>query len=405
MSLQYSTMRILMLSSRLPYPPNRGDRSRVFNFAKYLSGVHELSLASFIAKETEREHIAPLQSFCQDVRVVMMSQRQSVMRVLCNLWRRDPLQALYYRSGAMHHLVDQMLAENRFDVIYVHLFRMAPYVADRPNLYRIVDLTDVISQELARSMPYRGPLSRLIYGLEIPRIRRYERHVAETFEETWLISEADTQALITTCSAKNVQVIPIGVDEERLYPTTQPCEPDSLIFVGNLSVFHNVDAATHLVRDVLPLVRRQIPGCTLKIVGADPKPQVQRLASDPAVIVTGFVPDLNAWLNRAAVFVAPLRFAAGIQTKVLEAMAVAKPVVTTSVVNNGLGARPGKEILVADDATTMATQIVALLQNARLRARIGRAGLRFVRQKYTWNRVVERMSIIGEILTAKRVGR
>jgi sugar transferase (PEP-CTERM/EpsH1 system associated) len=397
-------MRILILTSRLPYPPDRGDRSRVFNFIKHLSRAHELSLASFIAKESEQEHLASLQSFCQDMRVVIISQLRSMLSVLCNLWRRDPLQVLYYRSAAMRRLVDQMLVENQFDVIYVHLFRMAPYVADRPDLYRVVDLTDIISQEIVRSMPYRGLVSRLVYRLETPRIQRYERHVAEIFEETWLISEADKRVLSTTCSAANIRVVPIGIDEDRLYPTGQPCEPNSLIFVGHLRVFHNVDAVTHLVQDVLPLVRQQIPSCTLKIVGANPNSQVQRLASDSAVTVTGFVPDLNDHLNRAAVFVAPLRFAAGVQTKVLEAMAVARPVVTTSVVNIGLGAQQGQEVLVADDAATMANQIITLLRDEQLRIQIGYAGLEFIRRNYTWDRVVKRMNAIEERLSAKRAG-
>ena len=298
----------------------------------------------------------------------------------------------------MRRLVDQMLAENQFDVIYAHLFRMAPYVAGRPDLYRIVDLTDVISQELARSMPYRGWASRLLYRLETPRIRRYERHVAETFEETWLISKADKQALTATCAATNVRVVPIGVDKERFHPTEQPCEPDSLIFVGHLGVFHNVDAVTHLAQDVLPLVRQQIPGCTLKIVGAEPNAQVRSLAGDPATTVTGYVPDLNDYLNRAAVFCAPLRFAAGVQTKVIEAMATARPVVTTSLVNSGLGARAGRDLLIADDAQATAKQIVALLRDKELRRKIGQAGLQFVRRKYSWGSVVARMRAIRDNL-------
>ncbi len=332
-------MRILCLASRLPYPPNRGDRLRAFNFIKNLSREHKLSLLSFIAHESEREHLPPLRAYCQDVRVLTMSQRHSALSVLYNLWRREPLQALYYRSGAMRRLVKQTLTEKQFDAAYVHLFRMAPYVADQPRLYRIVDLTDAISEEITRSLPYRGLISRLIYKLELSRIRRYERHVAKTFEETWLISKADRQVLAMDCPAANIRVVPNGVDANRLYPLEQPCEPDSLIFVGHLGVFHNVDAATILARKVLPLVRQQIPNCSLKIVGAEPNAQVRALDAEPAVSVTGFVPDLNDYLNRAAIFVAPLRFAAGVQNKVLEAMATASPVVTTNLVNAGLGAR------------------------------------------------------------------
>lgn len=397
-------MRILFLTSRLPYPPNRGDRSRVFHFIKALSREHDLSLVSFIARESEREHLPVLRSYCRQVSVVQMDRRRSAMSALCNLWRAEPLQALYYRSGTMRRLVDETLAATRFDVVYAHLFRMAPYVADRRDLYRVVDLTDAISKEVARSLPYRGLVWRLIYSWERPRIERYERWVAETFEESWMISGADREVLASACPASNIRVVPIGVDSERFYPTEQSCRPNSLIFVGHMGVFHNVDAVTHLVQDVLPLVWPRIPDCTLEIVGAEPNAQVRRLADNPLVSVAGFVPDLNARLNGAAVFVAPLRFAAGVQTKVLEAMATARPVVTSSMVNDGLGAQPGKEVLLADDKGTAADQIVALLQDEALRARIGQAGRRFVQERYTWERVVERLRDIQEMLAAKEAG-
>jgi sugar transferase (PEP-CTERM/EpsH1 system associated) len=387
-------MRILCLASRLPYPPDRGDRLRAFNFIKQLSHEHELSLVSFVADASEYEHQQALLTYCREVRVLLMHRYRSAMSVLLNLWRRDPLQTLYYRSGAMRRLVGEVLAENQFDVVYVHLFRMAPYVAGYPNLYRVVDLTDVISQEVVRSLPYRGLAWRLLYSLERPRIERYERYVAETFEETWLISDADRRVLAADCPAANIRVVANGVDLERFYPTGHPAEPNSLIFVGHLGVFHNVDAAVHLVRDVLPRVRRQIPGCTLTLAGAEPTAQVVRLGEVPGVRVTGFVPDLNEHLNRAAVFVAPLRFAAGVQNKVLEAMAAGRPVVTTSVVNAGLGAQPGEEVMVSDDVTATAAQVIALLRNAELQTRIGEAGRRFVRRKYDWGQVVRRMNEI-----------
>jgi sugar transferase (PEP-CTERM/EpsH1 system associated) len=392
-------MRILCLTSRLPYPPNRGDRLRAFHFIEHLSLEHELSLVSFIADEAEREHLVPLGFFCMDVRVVPMSPWRSATSVAFNIWRREPLQALYYRHQAMSSLVDELATTGGFHAAYVHLFRMAPYVTNHPELYRIIDLTDVISNEIDLSLPYRGLVSRTIYQIEKPRITRYEKWVARTFEETWLISEADRKTLAPACPQAKIQVIPNGVDAEHFFRTGQACEPQSLVFVGHLGVFHNIDAAIHLVRDVLPLIRQQIPDCTLQIVGADPDPQVQRLGEDPAVTVTGFVPDLNEHLNRAAIFVAPLRFAAGVQNKVLEAMAAERPVVTTSLVNSGLGAHPDQEILVADNAETMARQIITLLNDQQLREQIGQAARQFVQKRYRWDCAVERMRVIENSLT------
>jgi glycosyltransferase involved in cell wall biosynthesis len=252
-------VRILCLTSRLPYPPDRGDRLRAFHFIEHLSQEHELSLVSFIASEAERDYLPSLLAYCQEVRVVPMSARRSAISTVLNIWRREPLQALYYRLGAMRRMVDGMIAAAGFDAAYVHLFRMAPYVAQHPELYRIVDLTDVISKEIDLSLPYRSLASRAVYGLEKGRIARYERWVAQNLEETWLISEADRQALARACPGANIRVVPNGVDLKQFHPTGQPPAPDSLIFVGHLGVLHNIDAATCLAQEVLPLVQKEFP--------------------------------------------------------------------------------------------------------------------------------------------------
>ncbi len=386
-------MHILFLTSRLPYPPNRGDRLRAFHFLRRLSEDHEIHLVSFIASDSEREQISALAPFCKSVQVVLMPPVRSALAVLLNFWRPYPLQALYYRHPAMERLVNKTLRTIPIDLAYIHLFRMAPYPADHPEVYRIVDLTDVISREVRRSMPYRGSLSRLIYALEGPRITRYERRVPPAFEETWLISNADRQALAEACPGANIQTVTNGVDTDRFFPLLADPEPDRLIFVGHMGVFHNIDAAAFLAETILPLIRRQRPDCQLTLAGAAPVPRVQNLGRLPGVTVTGFVPDLNAELNRAMVFAAPLRFAAGVQNKVLEAMAAGVPVVTSPVVNEGVGAQAGREILLAADPEGFADQVVRLLQAPSEARAIGEAGRLFVLENFNWenprNRVKE----------------
>lgn len=392
-------MRILCLTSRLPYPPNRGDRLRAFNFIKHLSAQHELYLTSFIARPEEEVHIGALQAYCQQIHVVQKSPAGSALTVVGNLWRRLPLQVLYYRSRSMQKLVDRLLATHDFDAAYVHMFRMTPYVARAEQLYRVVDLTDVVSTEIERSLAYRSQFWRLLYRIEGPRISAYEQYVARNFEETWLISEADRQALMVACPDANIHVIPNGVDLDRLHPDPEiPALPNSLIFVGHLRVFHNVDAVRYLVKEVVPLVEEAGEKVTVQLVGANPGPAVQQLAKMPGVAMPGFVPDLNAALNAAAIFVAPLRFAAGVQNKILEAMAAGRPVVTSSLVNVGLGATPEEHLLLADDAPETARQIVRLLRDEALRARIGEAARVFVRARFRWQHAVERMAAIEERL-------
>lgn len=396
-------MNILFLTSRLPYPPDRGDRVRVFNFLRHISSEHEVTLFSFIADPQELKHINRLEPYCQKISVVLMLPWRSKLSVLLNFWRPEPLQALYYRNSDMSRLVDQYLESKRFDIIYIHLFRMASYFTKYTRLYRIVDLTDVISNEVKLSLPYRRFASRFLYSIEKPRIERYERWLANNFEETWLTSVADKAHLKRSCPNANLQLVTIGVDRSIYYPLQSVSNEYQLIYVGHLSVFHNVDAAIYLAKEILPLVQMQIPHCTLHIVGADPLPQLMDLAKKPNITVSGFVHDLNAELNKASIFVAPLRFAAGVQTKVLEAMSAGVPVVTTSIVNQGLGAEEGQEIILADDSKDMVSGIVTLLQNAKLRASIGKAGREFVIKKFRWENVLHRLNEIETEITTSAI--
>ena len=392
-------MKLLFLTSRLPYPPNRGDRLRTFNFIRCLADEHEIHLISFIGGENERAYIAPLKDFCQSIRVIHLPAWRSALTVGLNIWRRQPLQALYYRSSAMQNLINSTIAETHFDAVYVHLFRMAPYVTKFDDLYRIVDLTDVISQELIRSMPYRGLVSRLIYALELPRVERFERCVAETFEETWLISDHDRGLLVKDCPDVNIQVVRNGVDTDQLQPTDETEIPNSLIFVGHLGVFHNVDAVLFLVQNILPLIRAEIPEVSVKLVGAAPNPEIQALRDVPGVQVTGFVDDLNAALNQSTVFVAPLRFAAGVQNKVLEGMAAGRPVVSTSIVNQGVGAVEGRDLITADDAQSIADAVIYLLRDPEKCKQLGRLARSFVQANYKWDFVRQRMQAIQGLLS------
>jgi glycosyltransferase involved in cell wall biosynthesis len=239
-------------------------------------------------------------------------------------------------------------------------------------------------------------MSRLVYSFERRRIERCEEMLAGEGDEIWLISPAERSALVDRCPGANVQVVPNGVDCDAFCPLEGEEDPLRIVFTGHMSVFHNVDAAAHLAESVLPLVRRDFPDLRLSIVGACPSRRIQGLHRPPTVTVTGFVPDLNLELNRGAVFVAPLRFSAGVQNKVLEAMAAARPVVTTSTVARGLDADPGRHLLVAESAEDFAGRITGLLADAGRRRAVGAAARRFVKDRFSWRFVADRAREIAE---------
>lgn len=393
-------MKLLFLTSRLPYPPDRGDRTRVFYLLQHLAAEHQITLVTFVSQRAELAQLDGLKPYTTAVRWVPQGRMRSIFMVGAHFWRRQPLQALYYRSPKMQLLLDNLLVNEPFDAVYCHLFRMAPYLEPYDHLYRIVDLTDLISREIADARPYHSPLWRLVYGLELPRIERYERRVAQRFNEVWLVSEPERAALATAVPAANVQAVGLGV-ALTTPPAVEPVAP-VLTFIGHLDVYHNVDAVRWLAGDILPRVRERVPAATLRIVGAGRGDGVADLAALPGVTLDGFVPDLGTVLRQTAVSVAPLRFAAGVQNKVLDAMAGGRPVVTTPVVNMGIGAQDGRDLLLAEDAAGLAAQIVALLQDPPRRAAIGASARRFVAQHFTWQTAVARMRRIEAGLQAHR---
>lgn len=398
-------MKILVLTSRIPYPPNRGDRLRVFNFIRGLSDDHEIHLVSFIENNAQCKRTEDLQKYCVTIQTRTMSKLGSFFNVLVNFWRRYPLQALYYRSRQMQKLVDGILKTEKFDLVYIHLFRMAPYLEKWDQIYRIVDLTDVVSKEMELSIPYRNGISRLIYSVEKDRVRHYEQEIVKKFDESWLISKADSVIMEKVVDGAKIRIVRNGVDSATFYPLDDFARNDhQLIFVGHMSVPHNVDAAIFLAEQIFPDVRSEYPDASLVLAGAHPNPKVESLGRLERVRVTGFVDDLNLILNESAIFVAPLRFAAGVQNKVLEACAAGIPVITSKMVGEGIGLTEDIDVLYAENETGFVRQIRKLLDDPALGSKLARNAREFVLEHYNWELVKQQVEKIQSDLEQYNLG-
>ncbi len=392
-------MKILFLTSRLPYPPHRGDRVRTFNFLKRLSSDHEIHVVSFIESDDEKKLFPALEPFCT-IETVRLGRRSSFLNMLTRAASSLPLQVLYYHSDEMRQKVERLTKEVKFDLIYTHLFRMVPFTPVLPGAVRILDLTDCISRELAASLPYRPRLLRIPLKMEINRVRRYEAEVATQFDEVWTISESDREAIAQMAQGSPIRVVPNGV-ESALFNTEPNRDGSRMGFLGNFSVFHNIDAATFLALDIMPLVREAVPGATLDLIGHGLTDAVRRLAGRNGVRVTGPVEHLQDGFAPLTLFLSPLRFAAGIQNKIVEAMAAGLPVVTTSFGNRGLQAIPEEEIIVRDDPGQFADAVIDLLKNRDRASRIGMRGREFVRKKYSWDAVADRVHALDRAKPAQ----
>ncbi len=394
-------MKILFLTPRLLYPVNRGDKVRPYGFAKELAKHHELSLISFIQRDEERAYLGNLKDIFCRIEVVPLRSWQSNLNMLLRLPSITPLVVCGWRSGAMQRKVQQILGENKFDVIYVYGLRMAQYTCKIKQSYRILDLCDSLSLFLKRMLHHARFYLKPIFLREWLTLKRYEPYVAKQFDECWFISSMDRDSIPALVANPRVFIIPNGVDTDHFAPDPVPSAPKDIVFVGYMGV-ESVDAVTFFYHQVFPKVRYEVPEAHFRIVGANPPRQVRQLAGDSSISVEGFVEDLPAVYHQAAVAVAPMRFSVGMQNKVLEAMATEIPVVTTAQCNEGIGATHGKELFVCDNAEEFTATLIRLLRDGDLRHRVGSEARAFVQRRFTWSKVVDRIEQVSMLIGAPK---
>ncbi|HLA99990.1 MAG TPA: glycosyltransferase [Bacteroidota bacterium] len=395
-------MKILFLTSRLPYPPHRGDKLKIYNLIKNLSRSHEITLLSFIASTEEKKYLAALGEYCREIHTVYQPTVLSLWRCLLAVFSFDPFQIAYFKSRSMRGAVRLLLGRERFDIVHTHLIRMAQYTVDERGPSRVLDLTDAGSLYLERFyLTTRRPLQKLLVGWELKRLRRYEE-IISGFDTALVCSSVDRDKLHAASPGANIGLLYNGVDLEYFSPDdSRRFDPKRIIYTGNLAYFPNVDGIRYFVRDILPLIRRDIPDVKLYIVGKDPPKKVRNLASDD-IVVTGFVPDIRAEYLGSAVAVAPIRFGAGTLNKVLEPMALGVPVVSTPIGAEGLPFVPGKHLMIGKSPEEFAAAVVTVLNDPALRQRLSLNGRDVVGSKYGWDVIAGALGIIYKNLLLAR---
>ncbi len=392
-------MKILFLTSRLPYPPDQGDRLRAFNILQVLSADHEIDLVTFVDGPVKVDSRKTLEKVCNRVETVALSKNKSYTHAAQGILSSDPLQVWYYRDNQMENLIEEMSSAGGYDVVYSHLFRVFPYAQLVKGAYNLVDFTDVVSRETLQAVPYRQWFLRSVYRMEATRIRRYEKWIAEKADECWVISQAEKDILEAVGAGGNIQVVPNGVDERLFQSVDKMRVPGRINFLGHLEVFHNTDAVRFYCDDILPKVRDELGDVVdFVIAGAGDLKAVQDLATRDGVSLRGFVKNIAEFHAEASVFVAPLRFAAGTQNKVLQAMAVGTPCIVSPDVQRGLGAKVGKEVIVASTPDEWARETVRILNDDTLAHKIGEAGRAYVKSRFSWDVVRSRMNAIEKSL-------
>jgi sugar transferase (PEP-CTERM/EpsH1 system associated) len=393
-------MNILYLAHRIPYPPNKGDKIRSWNELRYLAARHTVHLGCLADAPEDLTHVTTLRPLVESLEVAPLAPRRARLASLAALATGGPLSVRYFASTRLRRYVESVLSRGRLDAVLVFSSPMAAYVWDVP-LPRVMDFCDVDSDKWSQYAKRAPHALRPVYALEARRLRLYEKAILERFDAATLVTPRE-KALwsglpsgLPSHLLDKVHVVPNGVDLEYFAPgqprPAPPRDPYALVFTGAMDYYANVDAVAFFAEEVLPLVQRAVPQATFYIVGSRPTAAVQALERRPGVVVTGFVEDIRSWYARAAVCVVPLRIARGIQNKMLEAMAMGRPVVASTPAAEGLGALAGEELLVADAPEAWAEAVVGLLR-ARARAEaLGEAARRLVERDYVWERSMRRL--------------
>jgi sugar transferase (PEP-CTERM/EpsH1 system associated) len=384
-------MKILFITSRLPYPPYRGDKLKIFNLIRRLSARHEIGLVSLIQNPAEEQHIQALSQWCSFVHLVHLPRWRSLANCLAAIPRSVPFQVAYYKSGIFRQSILEACASFSPDIIHSHLIRTVPYTVDLRMAPRVLDLTDAVSLYLQRFVDQeRNPMKRALIRMELGRIRRYEPVIAE-FDRALVCSDVDQALLQKLAPAARVGLLYNGVDLDS-FSERPEIVPDGnrIIFTGNMTYFPNVDAALYLARDIFPRIARRVPDAKLFIVGQNPPAKILALQSN-SVTVTGFVEDIGAEYAKSAVAVSPVRFGAGTLNKVLEPLALGVPVVSTSIGILGLGLEAGVDLEVSDATGDFADRVAALLLDPARGREMGRKAAIKVRERFSWDKVAREL--------------
>ena len=376
-------MKLLVLLSRFPYPLDKGDKLRAYHQLRYLAARHEICLFALTDEDVSTEAQAQVRPLCRGGLVVHRLRRPGIVRHMARALATGlPLQVGYFYDAQAQRQVDGLLRDFRPDHVYCQLVRMAEYLrAHAGQLPMTLDYMDVFSAGMARRATQAPLWQRPVLALEAHRLMAYEAAAFGWFRHHTIISDQDRQ-LINHPGRDQIQLVLNGIDTEYFQPRPVAKEYD-VLFCGNMSYHPNVDAACFLAEEIMPLVRQRHPAARLLVAGTTPAPRVLALAS-AHVAVSGWVPDIRAAYAAARVFAAPMRVGTGLQNKLLEAMAMGLPCVTTPLANNALGGTDGQQLRVASSAAALAEAISDLLSEPEAAEALAVRGQRFVHTHFDW---------------------
>lgn len=397
---------LLILTHRIPYPPDKGDKIRAWNFFRYLAARYDVYLGTFVDENRDWRFTSQLRDLCKDSYFARLNPTLARLRSLQGFINGTALTLPYYFDPGLDGWVRTILERPQLRRIFVYCSAMVQYVSPEgmQNRRCVVDLVDVDSEKWLEYARRKRALSARVFKREGVKLRHLECEIASSAQATVVSTKAEEVLLRSFLLDKGRRITCIcnGVDAEYFSPERPYARPPeiqgtSLVFTGAMDYWPNVDAVTHFAKKVFPHVKRQIPDASLLVVGSNPDPAVRELAGRPGILVTGRVPDVRPYIAHSTAVIAPLRVARGVQNKVLEGMAMGRPVIASREAANGIDAQSGKELLVVPEDDPLAfAEAVQAVGCSQLGLTLGQSAREYILQQHDWSKSAHTLQLAIE---------
>ena len=373
-------MKIVVLTSRIPYPLEKGDKLRIFHQIRHLSTKHEICLVC-LNENAEEIDTSVLKEMVSELHILKLAKWKIPFRMLFALFHKLPFQVTYFLEWKNKKKIETVIQNFQSEHIYCQLIRTSEYVKDLFQFDKSIDYMDAFSAAALRRAKTEKGFQKLFWKIENERVKKYERSIFDYFNHHSIISEQDRN-LLAIPSNKNISIVPNGVDTAYFKNLNQNKKHD-LVFAGNMNYPPNIAAAIFLVEEILPKLISQFPKITLLIAGANPSTEVQKLACEN-VTVSGWMNDIREAYCQSRVFVAPMFIGAGMQNKILEAMSSELPVITTTLAAEAFKENDLSNVIEANSSFEFAKAIQYYLLNEGAQVSDGKKNRIYVEEKYSW---------------------
>jgi len=385
--------KLVIIVSRFPFPLEKGDKLRAYYQLKELSETFTISLITISDQRVKKTDLEEVRKYCSTIYFIKLSKLSILFNLIFHVFTKKPLQIGYFYSSKNKMRIKQILKEVKPDTIYCQLIRVAEYVKNYHDCPKTIDFMDALSKGMERRAAKAPFYSKWLFTLEANRLSQYERKIFDYFEHHIMISEQDKKYILHP-DQKKIVCIPNGVDN-RFFETA-PSEKDmDIVFVGNLSYAPNVEAAIYITQKLIPKLLKVNPSIKTLISGATPHPSLCKAINKiPSIELTGWVDDITSSYRRGKIFVAPLFIGTGMQNKLIEAMALGLPCITTTLANNAIGGKHLESIYVADSLESYIEGINKLLSDQQLYSTIQQNAKNLVKDKYNWKETSHQLAQI-----------